>query len=69
MAQKNVYVKEDDLHLFDEVAAIHESGSLSPAIADALKLYIASKKGVGEIVIEIKIGEHVQKFLAKPIPE
>lgn len=67
MPRKNIYCSEEDAELFEQAAAIHESGSMSAAIVEGLKMYIASKENTKEMTIEIKIGKKTQKFLAKPI--
>lgn len=46
MPQKTIYVKEEDLELYEKANQLYEDRSLSETIVDALATYIQFKKGI-----------------------
>lgn len=67
MPQKHIYVKDEDLKIFDEATKLSNGESLSSIILDSVKLYIASKKQSDMVEIEIKSNGQVKKYVGKYI--
>ncbi len=52
--RKNIYIKDEDLGLYEEAERLAgDDNSLSNIIAEALKRYIAAEKAKEEIVLEV----------------